>query len=81
MFLLGLLLRIIFRSLVEDQPRMVWRATLYFMLLMAVSYEGFYGLLIPYMTKVGVTTIVGLVFVYLIAALMGNRPHIVTAEK
>jgi hypothetical protein len=72
MFLLGVLIRIMYRSLIESQPRMVWRATLYFMLLMAISYEGFYGLLIPFLFKVGITSIVGLMIVGLVARSMGH---------
>lgn len=74
MLVLGVLLRIIYRSLVEDQPLLVWRCTLYFMLLLSVSYEGFFGTLIPYLVKVGITAVLGLLITYLIAALMGNHP-------
>lgn len=73
MFLFGIVIRFIYRSLIEDQPRLIWRSTLYFMLLMAISYEGFYGLLIPLLFKVGITAIIGLLIVSLIAKSMGIR--------
>lgn len=73
MFLFGIVIRFIYRSLIENQPRMIWRATMYFMLLMAISYEGFYGLLIPYLFKVGVTAIIGLLIVGLVARSLGHQ--------
>ncbi len=73
MFLFGLLLRTMYRALIEDQPKLVWRVTLYFMLLMAISYEGFYGLLIPLLFKIGITSIVGIFIVNLIAKSIGYR--------
>ena len=73
MFLFGILLRIIYRALIEDQPRIFWRAMLFFMLVISVSYESFYGLLIPYLFKVGFTSIVGILIVMLVAKAMGNR--------
>jgi len=73
MFLFGILLRTMYRTLIEDQPRLIWRSTLYFMLLMAISYEGFYGLLIPYLFKVGITAVVGIVIVNVIAKSLGHR--------
>ncbi len=72
MLILGIILRTIYRSLVEDQPRVAWRATLYFMLLTAVSYEGFYGVIIPFLFKVGVTAIVGILLVNFLAKRMGG---------
>jgi len=73
MFFLGIFLRFIYRSLIENQPRTVWRATLYFMLLMSISYEVFYGMLIPFLVKAGLTTLLGLAIVGLIARSLGHR--------
>lgn len=67
MFVLGFVMRIIYRALVEGQPSSAWRLTLYFMLLTAVSYEGFYGTIIPTLFKVGFTAVVGTVLVVLLA--------------
>ena len=71
MFILGLVMRIIYRALVEGQTPSIWRLTLYFMLLTSVSYEGFYGTIIPTLFKVGVTAVVGVLIVSLIAKRMG----------
>lgn len=67
MFILGLILRIIYRALVENQPPAIWRTTLYFMLLLAVSYESFYGTMIPFMVKGGFTAVLGILFVNFLA--------------
>ena len=67
MLVLGMILRVIYRALVEKQVHLLWKATLYFMLLTAISYEGFYGAIIPYMFKYGATAIVGVVLVNLFA--------------
>ncbi|MEO7673176.1 MAG: hypothetical protein ABIU09_03750 [Pyrinomonadaceae bacterium] len=79
MFLFGILIRGIYRSLIENQPRMIWRTTVYFMLMMAISYEGFYGLLIPFLFKVGITSLVGLLIVSLVAKSLGHTAKVVSA--
>lgn len=65
MIVIGIFLRLIYRSLVESQEFSFWRATLYYMLLTTISYEGSFGLLIPYEIKVGLVTILGLFLVRL----------------
>lgn len=60
MLLLGFILRIIYESLVNDQKFSVWRTTLFYMLLTTVSYEGFYGTILPLVIKFGFVTILGL---------------------
>ena len=65
MMLLGFILRIIYASLVENKDYSIWRTTLYFMLLTGVSYEGFFGTIIPYLIKYGLITIIGLVFIWI----------------
>jgi hypothetical protein len=78
MFLLGIILRAIYRTFVEDQPRVLWRATMYFMLLMAVSYESFFASIIPYLFKIGVTAIVGVLLVNVLARRFDrNRDQVV----
>lgn len=79
MFFFGIVIRFMYRALIEDQPRLIWRSTLYFMLLMSISYEGFYGLLIPLLFKVGITAIVGLLIVSLVARGLGRRATLVQA--
>lgn len=68
MLFLGIILRIIYRALVEKQVHVIWKATLYFMLLTAISYEGFYGIIIPYLFKYGAAAVVGVLLVNLFAA-------------
>lgn len=75
MLLLGIILRVIYRALLEDQPRVLWKAALYFMLLTAVSYESFFGSIIPYLFKIGVTAVIGVVFVNLLARQFDKRPQ------
>jgi oligosaccharide repeat unit polymerase len=73
MLLLGVLLRVMYRSLVERQPKIVWRSALYFMLLTAINYETFYGSIIPYLFKYGMTAVVGVILVNVAARQIGNR--------
>jgi hypothetical protein len=63
MFLLGLLLRTIYVALVENQKMSLWRVTLFFMILTNVSYESFYGGILPFIVKVSVTTTIGLLII------------------
>lgn len=66
MFFLGCLLRIIYRALIEEQETKLWKATMYFMLVTTVSYESFYGSILPYMVKVFIITVIGLLVVRLL---------------
>jgi oligosaccharide repeat unit polymerase len=66
MIILGFLIRIMYAALIEDQPFSFWRATLFFMLFTSISYEGTYGLIIPYLLKIFVIAVVGLLLVRLI---------------
>lgn len=72
MFILGMILRFIYRSLIEGQAPSLWRLTLYFMMLTSVSYEGFYGTIIPHFFKVGFTAIIGILILTFIAKRMGG---------
>ena len=67
MFVLGFLLRLFYRSLIEGQQPIVWRVTLFFMLLTSVSYEGFYGTIIPVFFKIGFISVIGILVVNMIA--------------
>ncbi len=73
MFIFGIILRMIYRALIEDQPKLVSRVTLYFMLLLAISYESFYGSLVPVLFKIGITSLLGILIVNIIAKSMGYR--------
>ena len=73
MAILGLFLRAIYSGLVENRKFSYWRVTLYFMLFTAISYENFYGSIIPYVAKVGFTAVIGLLIVnFVISKQTGN---------
>jgi hypothetical protein len=63
MIFLGVFLRLLYSSLKEGQPFSFWRAGLFFMLLTSVSYEGSFGLIIPYAFKVGFIAVMGILLI------------------
>lgn len=67
MIVLGFLIRIIYSALVEGQEFSFWRATVFFMLLTSISYEGTFGLIVPYLFKIGITAFLGMVIVRFLA--------------
>ncbi len=73
MFILGVILRFIYSTLIGEGNAPIWRTTVYFMLLTAVSYEGFYGTIVPTVVKVGFTATIGILVVALIARKMDTR--------
>ena len=74
MFILGVILRTLYRSLIEDQPRSLLRSAVYFLMLITVSYESFYGSILTYMVKVGFIAIAGVLLIYFVARATGKRP-------
>ncbi|KXK06939.1 MAG: hypothetical protein UZ17_ACD001000254 [Acidobacteria bacterium OLB17] len=75
MLFIGLLLRILYRALVEDQKIIVWRAAVYFMILTSVSYESFFASIIPYGFKVGTTAVLGVFILVFLARALGAKPR------
>jgi hypothetical protein len=68
MILLGLILRVLYASLIEGISFQYWKVTLFFMVFMnAISFEGTYGLIIPLIFKVGLVSFAGLVLVRVFA--------------
>ncbi len=61
MCFLGILIRSIYAALRENQEFSFWRATLFYMMLTAISYEGTYGLILPSIVKVGAVSMLGLI--------------------
>jgi ABC-type multidrug transport system permease subunit len=59
MILLGILIRFLYSSLVEGREFEYWRAVVYYMLLTSISYESFYGSILPYFIKVAVISVLG----------------------
>ena len=64
MILLGIILSMIYSALIEDQVFSFWRTTMFYMLLTTVSYEGFYGTIIPYLIKYGLVSFLGILFIW-----------------
>ncbi|MBX3282187.1 MAG: oligosaccharide repeat unit polymerase [Acidobacteria bacterium] len=73
MLIIGFLLRVLYRTFVEDQPVILWRAAIYFMILTSVSYESFYASIIPYGVKVGTTAFVGALMLAFFARALGAK--------
>lgn len=67
MIILGFVIRVIYSALIENQAFSFWRSTVYFMLLTTISYEGVYGVIIPYMFKIAVSALAGVIIVRLAA--------------
>ncbi len=78
MIILGIFLRLIYATLRENQDFSFWRATMYYMLLTGISYEGSFGLLIPYNIKIGLVSALGLFIVwFLIRSMRSSVPRFV----
>lgn len=76
MIFLGFVIRVVYASLVENQEFSFWRVTLFYMLLTGISYEGSFGLIIPYDIKIGLVSVLGLAIVwFLVGKLGGGRPR------
>lgn len=73
MIVLGFLIRLIYASLIEEREFSYWRATVYYMLLTNLSYEGFYGSIVPYLVKVGFISIVGIIFIRIFISSSNKR--------
>jgi hypothetical protein len=54
MAILGFVLRMIYASLVEGQVKSVWRSSAYYLLLIKISYEGFFGTILPDLIRMAV---------------------------
>jgi hypothetical protein len=54
MAILGFVLRILYSSLVEGQIKSVWRSSAYYLILIKISYEGFYGTILPDLIRMAV---------------------------
>lgn len=65
MMLLGFVLSVIYSSLIENQEFSYWRTTLYYLMLSAASYEGFYGIIFPNMLRYGAIAMAGILFIRL----------------
>ncbi|HEX8650325.1 MAG TPA: hypothetical protein VF708_05765 [Pyrinomonadaceae bacterium] len=59
MALLGFVLRILYTALVDGQTVSPWRAVAYYMMLTSVSYESFYGTILPELIRTCVILMLG----------------------
>lgn len=66
MVLVGFFLRSMYVAMIENKEFSYWRVTLYFMLLTSISYEGFYGAILPLLTKIGLISVIGLIIVHFV---------------
>lgn len=73
MIFLGFLIRILYSALVENQAFSFWKVTLYYMLLTGISYEGSFGLIIPYDIKIGLVSLLGLGIVWFFVGKLERR--------
>lgn len=67
MIVLGFFLRVLYASFIENQSTTIWRTTVYFMFLTIISYEGFYGTILPLVLRVGVISILSLLVIRMLA--------------
>lgn len=73
MVLLGFILRIIYSALIENQTISIGRAAVYYMLVTSVSYEGFYGVLLPSLLRAAFIAVLSLILVGFLAGHRGGR--------
>lgn len=64
MIVLGIILSVLYASLIEGRRFAYWRAALFYMIFTnAISFEGVYSLIVPLIVKVGVVAFFGLAIV------------------
>jgi hypothetical protein len=73
MIFLGFIVRILYSALIENQPFSYWRSVMFYMIVPSISYESFYGSIIPYIFKVGFITIIGILFTQLLINKISHR--------
>jgi len=73
MFLLGFVFRTFYAALIEGQPFSAWRSTVYFLVLAKVSYEGFYGEILPTSIRIAAIVVVQLLTIKLLSRILSFR--------
>lgn len=76
MMLIGIIMRIFYVALREKKGTIIWRAVLFYMLLTAISYESGYSGIIPYLVKVGVIGMAGLLLVRFFMKMLDFRQSV-----
>jgi hypothetical protein len=67
MLFIGIILRFTYSGLVAGQATSIWKYSIYFMLVTSISYEGFYGTIIPNLLRILLTAVFGVVVVLFFA--------------
>jgi hypothetical protein len=70
MLMLGMMLRLLYSTLIEGVAVSYWRTAVYFMLLTAISYESTFGYIVPYLFKIGIAAIVGILLLMIVSRAM-----------
>lgn len=66
MLLLGMFVRVIYASLIENANPTVWRVMTYYMILIIINYEGFYGAIVPLVMRVTLIAFLSLILLRLL---------------
>lgn len=66
MMLLGFFMRIVYVALIENQPPNIGRAAMYYMMIYGISFESFYGTILPSVLRTGAIGLLALLLVDLI---------------
>ena len=80
MILLGMLLRVMYAAFIENREFSYWRATVFFMLLTSINYEGVYSLIVPMLFKIGLTAFLGMAIVRFFAGTARLSSRLVTSR-
>ncbi|HSI87858.1 MAG TPA: hypothetical protein VK918_02310 [Pyrinomonadaceae bacterium] len=64
MMVLGFYLRLIYRALIETPTPAMWTKTVYFLMLMTVSYEAFYATIFPSVVRTAIVAMVAMIIVH-----------------
>jgi len=70
MIVLGFGIRIFYATLIEGLPFSAWRSTVYFIVMIKISYDGFYGEILPTMIRVSAVIFVQIVIMYFVVQLL-----------
>lgn len=73
MFVLGFMIRIFYASLIEGQPFSSWRSAVYFIVLTKISYDSFYGEILPTVIRVAVIVMGQLIAITVISKVFRFR--------
>jgi hypothetical protein len=73
MFVLGFVIRVFYCTLVEGQPFSAWRSALYFIVVTKISYDSFYGEILPTVIRVAAVVIIQLLFIKVLSGLFFFR--------